>query len=124
MSIHFFKSSLRSCSKRFRASSFRIPRTIRSRRRESLILGQVQVARFSQVSKGSEVGVEAFASFLVPLIKLEALISFVNISHEIFVEFRDDGVHLVRMVARAVSESVVDFQGVLADCAKEESFLI
>ena len=54
-------------------------------------------------------GVEAFASFLTPSIKLETSISFVNISHETFFEFRDDGVHLVRIVTCAVSESVVDF---------------
>ena len=48
-----------------------------------------EVARCSQVLKGSEVGIEAFASFLVPLIKLEAFISLVNISCEMFVEFQD-----------------------------------
>ena len=42
ISIHFFRSSFLSWSRRLRASSFLIPRTMRSRIRESFIVGHVQ----------------------------------------------------------------------------------
>ena len=64
------------------------------------------VTCFRQVSKGSQISIESFAIFLIPLVEFKALIRFVYLAGEVFFELGDYRFNIVRIFTYGILKCI------------------